>query len=207
MSNYNDSIKYLLDLPLNSPLKRLLKRELISCYDEFISLLHEDIEQQISQFEHNPQYYTSDSEDEMTAHIIRGLVLLGYTATHDAMNGGHADILVEDNKNNYTWLAEAKIYNGPKSIYKGYLQLTTRYTTGRLNENSSAILIYIHEKNKKSILGKWQDYLTNKKGEAIQVKNTFIDGTFVTSEEHDRSGIEQTIKHFGVSLHFDPQDR
>ena len=80
---------------------------------------------------------------------------MGYDANHDTKIGGHTDISVR--KNNFLWIGEAKKYSGYAYIFKGFLQLFTRYSNS--NHEDGALIIYMYKENTLAIIKKWKIYL------------------------------------------------
>ena len=122
---------------INPSLSNFAARQLAKTYDEFIEILYRDIDTVISQIQENPELRQKDSENRITIDIVTCLELLGYMASHDRKSGGHTDISVK--KSTFLWIGEAKIYHGCKYLWGGFLQLTTRYSTGDSTQRHGGI--------------------------------------------------------------------
>ena len=123
-------------------------------YEDFIEDLYKDLDRVIVEMESSRQYWqfahhNQNGEDSMTDFIKVGLRLIGYDASHNEKTGGHVDLLVK--KNDYRWIAEAKIYRDYQRLLGGFEQLC-RYTSGNDNQRSGALLIYIYNSNAKKTM-------------------------------------------------------
>jgi hypothetical protein len=181
-------------------------RVLATDYDGFIKILYFDIDKIIYQIEENPELRLQDGEDRLTIDIKNQLCCMGYNASHDTKIGGHADLLVK--KNNFTWIGEAKIHSSYNYLWEGFLQLTTRYSTGDSNQRDGGIFMYIRQKNANTIIEKWKNHLLNKElpdfnSEACENREL----SFFSTHKHEGSGRDFRIKHMPVILYFQPQDK
>jgi HEAT repeat protein/energy-coupling factor transporter ATP-binding protein EcfA2 len=174
--------------------------------NKFIDNLYNDIENIISNIQRNPEVRQHDNEDRLTVEIVTHLRGLGYSAHHDPQVGGHVDILVE--KNNFTWLGEAKIFGDNNDLWEGFQQLTTRYSNGDINQNHVGLIIYIFKENVKLIMEKWQSYLQDKNIPNYDCKPVKPGSSvFTSSYMHQSSGQIFHVRHMPIILHFDPKDR
>ncbi|AFY58953.1 hypothetical protein Riv7116_6628 [Rivularia sp. PCC 7116] len=202
----NLSLRELQNLEQHIPgLGRFPSRFLVTNYNKFIELLYEDIDDIIYQIQENPELRQKDSEDRLTIDIRDQLRRLGYDASHDSKFGGHADLLVK--KGNFTWIGEAKIHSSYNYLWEGFLQLTTRYSTGDFNQRDGGIFIYIRQKNASAIIEKWKNHLLSKElpdytYEACENREL----SFFSTHKHEGSGKDFRIKYIPVILYFQPQD-
>jgi HEAT repeat protein len=174
--------------------------------NKFIDNLYNDIENIISNIQRNPEVRQRDNENRLTVEIVTHLRGLGYSAHHDPQVGGHVDILVE--RNNFTWLGEAKIFGDNNDLWEGFQQLTTRYSNGDINQNHVGLIIYIFKENVKLIMEKWQSYLQDKNLPNYDCKPVKPGSSvFTSSYMHQSSGQIFHVRHMPVILHFDPKDR
>lgn len=184
-----------------------ISRNLVDNYNDFIKILYKDIDKIVFLKQENPELYQKDPENRITIDIVMSLKIMGYNAAHDTKIGGHTDISVK--KNNYTWIGEAKIFEGNSSLWKGFQQLNTRYSTGDFNQKDGGLLIYIRNNNKtgKAVIDNWKNFLVSKK-----LKNYSTEEcsdrplSFFSKHLHDRSGQIFTVKHIPLLLNFNPQD-
>lgn len=184
-------------------------RILAEDYNDFIDILYNDIDKTIYQIEENPELRQNDKEDRLTIDIKNQLCCMGYDASHDSKIGGHTDLSVR--KNSFLWIGEAKIFHGGYDhIWEGFLQLSTRYSTGDSNQQDGGIFIYIRHSDANSILEKWKEKLVEKEQELPNYtykpckKRTI---SFFTTHTHEGSGRNYTIRHMPVMLYFQPQDK
>lgn len=185
----------------------------VDSYDKFIFIIYEELDYIIADLTDNPELSFGDSEDRTTIDIVRSLKSalrkrIFFNVSHDTKIGGHADIIITYNK--YRWIAEAKIYKGSYAwIYKGLLQLITRYSKGDDNNKEGALIIYIKKENTKNIMTAWREKLQNKTicnkpyefYECNKSKQAFY-----SIQEHPRSGECFKVRHIPVSLNFNPLD-
>jgi hypothetical protein len=175
-------------------------------YDQFIENLYIDIDNIIKKIQENPKVRQDDDEDRLTVDITDNLTHIGYKASHDEMIGGHADLVVR--KKDYIWIGEAKKHSDYDWLWKGFNQLTTRYTTGDTNQNNGGLLIYVFGKNANRVMSKWQEFLTTQSLPDYSwepCKNREL--AFFSKHTHDKSGLSFRVRHMPILLYFSPQDR
>ncbi|MEQ9486933.1 NACHT domain-containing protein [Coleofasciculus sp. F4-SAH-05] len=173
---------------------------------DFIRGFYEDIDKVIYQIQENPELRQNDTEDRLTIDIVNQLRNFGYNASHDTKSGGHVDITVR--KNGFLWLGEAKIYKDNNYLWEGFLQLTTRYSSGDSNQEHGGLLIYIRDEDASSIMEKWQNYLLEKSLADYSFRPCHIRSlAFISTHRHERSGQAFHVRHIPVMLHFAPKDR
>lgn len=205
--NISFSLRNLKDLgELVPELGDFLRRYNPEDYDEFIENLYIDIDQIIKRIQENPEVRQYDSEDRLTVDIKDMLSSMGYKASHDEKIGGHADLVVR--KKDYVWIGEAKKHNDYPWLWKGFNQLTTRYTTGDTNQNNGGLLIYVFRKNANLVMTKWQEFLTTQnlpdyRWEPCKKREL----AFFSNHTHDKSGLPFRVRHMPILLYFSPQDR
>ncbi len=112
-------------------------------YDDFIGILNSDLEDLIGLVEADAKDFIESSEDELNRELVRLLRARFYSASHDHDEGGHVDIRVQSRDGRYSWLAEAKLDNGPAYLEKGVHQLTDRYVRGTPGHNCGALIVYV----------------------------------------------------------------
>jgi hypothetical protein len=182
-------------------------RVLVSTYDEFIERLYRDLDSIISFLQKDPGVRKNDSEDRLTVEIVGLLCQSGYNAEHDAKIGGHTDLSVR--KNDFLWIGEAKIHSNYDYLWEGFLQLSTRYSTGDTNQKNGGLIIYIRGSNAKSVMDNWRIWLSRK--EEIEEYNScdceLRELVFLSTHKHERSGLPFHVRHMPVLLHFDPKDK
>jgi hypothetical protein len=138
-------------------INRFLDRILVEKYDEFIETLYQDFDSIITLIQANAELRQNDSEDRLTIDIKNQLNCMGYAASHEEKHGGHTDLLVK--KCNYIWIGEAKIHRDYEYLWKGFLQLSTRYSTGDIDQMNGGMIIYIFNQDTRSVMETWQNRL------------------------------------------------
>lgn len=175
-------------------------------YEEFIDYLYRDIEEAILELEGSRNYCAKDSEERLTLSIVSFLKANRYLASSEENQSGHCDLTVK--LKGYTWLGEAKIYSSPSVLFKGFKQLTTRYSAGTYQASCGGLLIYIRKQNACKIMSGWSDFLRDKQKDVnINICSSNNPLRFITTHVHSASGLDYTVKHMGVVMHFDPKDR
>ncbi len=184
-------------------------RMLAGTYEEFISVLYDDIDKIVSKMEENPELLIKTSEDALTIQIINSLHFMGYDSSHETKIGGHADLVVKKPIKNWLWIGEAKIHKDYAWLLKGFNQLTTRYSTGNDNNCQGGLLIYIRNINAKNVMDKWKEHL-EKQDDIEELKITPCPNnslSFYSSHNHQRTGLEFKVRHVPLVLCFKPQDK
>lgn len=181
-------------------------RVLAKTYDDFIKVLYLSIDKIIYQIQENPELRQNDSEDRLTIDVKNQLCCLGYDASHDSKIGGHTDLSIR--KGDFLWIGEAKIHSSYDFLWEGFLQLSTRYSTGDFNQKDGGIFIYIRNKDAASVVQKWNNYLKDKNLQDYSCRQCDMrEISFVSTHKHERSGKPFQVRHMPVILYFDPQDK
>lgn len=167
-------------------------------HDAFISRLHQELGRIIQLIESGPKERAADGEDRLTMELVSCLTSAGYIAVKDPTQGGHVDVLVTPKQNqSMRWIGEAKIWNGVEYLHGGMEQLLTRYATGR--EKHLGFIIYIKKAKAAKLILKWRGYV---KGLPVcYARSTECIDQFSFSSNHvHQSGIEVTVRHFGINI-------
>lgn len=182
-------------------------RMLAQTYEEFVSVLYKDIDRIVITMEKNPELQQNDSEDRLTIEIRGILEHSGYDATHEEKIGGHADLVVK--KNDWLWIGEAKIHYDYGHLFKGFQQLSTRYSTGGSYNSQGGMLIYIFGAKAKIVMDTWKTHLKEKMGEDnlefFECQANLL--YFYSEHSHQRTGLAFKVRHIPFCLHFDPKDK
>ncbi|WP_108860240.1 hypothetical protein [Ruegeria sp. Alg231-54] len=148
-----------------------------------------------------------EDEDSLTIQVCDMLTHSGIKATHNASVGGHCDIVVEE-RDDFLWLAEAKIHSKYSWLDKGFQQLSTRYSTGNPGQDNGDVLIYCFVKDAVEKLSKWRKALEDKNPNVTtsegEVGNPL---TFESTHKHECSGLNFHVRHKVVSLYWRPKDK
>lgn len=178
-------------------------------YDDFANLVERAITWCARQLSENPKDVSGSNENALTFQFVRSLRDLAFDASLDATVGGHCDLVVRYG-DRYLWLGEAKIYTSYQWLAKGYLQLTTRYSTGEEGADRGGLLIYFKKGDAPKIMSEWSRQLgvrkSKRNGAEIKVSASSPPAASITStQQHYRSGRDYRVKHFAVSIVWDPE--
>lgn len=206
--NQNISLEMLMFAAKSNPgIKSALDLLLVSNYDDFIIGLNRDLDSCINIMEEDPKIRREDGEDRLTSEIVLALRFKGYQVEHDAMVGGHCDIVVR--YGNYTWLGEAKIHGAYDYLFQGFQQLCTRYASGTPMSNHGGLLIYIRNNDALAVVNSWRTHLSGKSLKDYHESECEMRPllAFNSSHKHERSGLPYYVRHVGIVLGFDPKDK
>jgi hypothetical protein len=183
------------------------ERILVKTYEEFVSVLYKDIDAIVADVEENPELRQKHSEDSLTIEIKGNLKHMGYNASHETKIGGHADLVVK--KQNWLWIGEAKIHSSYDYLFKGFQQLTTRYSTGSYNDCQGGMLIYIKIGNVEQIMKKWEEHLKGKEEvTGLETSQCTVNPiSFYSTHHHQRTNLLFKVRHIPFNLYFSPEDK
>ena len=202
-----DQVQFLI---ASNPLaKNLLRKELVTTYDEFVDVLYDEMDIVISTLEENPQHHYDDNEDKITYSIVSMLKMRNYNATQGTTNGGNVDITVKGINPLWSWIGEAKIYATLKNLQEGFLQLTTRYRNASPVYAQRGLLAYTKRADSTAHLKEWDDHVTNLKlPDFTRADCSKRPGmAFLTTHRDASSGQPVTIRHNVIALYHLPEDR
>lgn len=175
-------------------------------YDEFVETVDMAVSYSCNEMARNPQLVQGHSEDQLTLRIVSGLDHLGLDARFDSTTGGHCDVTVQFG--DYLWLAEAKINTDTGWLWKGFQQLTTRYSTGEPGGSHGGMLIYCFNARTDKQMEIWRERLTKEdSGIRLEDESKYVAAAFRSRSISDRTGVELNVLHVPVSLLFEPRDR
>ncbi|MGO1163295.1 hypothetical protein ACTOV4_15275 [Brucella sp. C7-11G] len=174
-------------------------------YEAFIGLVDRAVTFVVGEITSDPSSKQEMSEDELTEFLRLGLKSMGFNATHDTKTGGHCDIVIEEH-GDLKWLGEAKKVDETDSnwLFQGYLQLTTRYTNGRLDQAHGGMIIYSYIENTVNMMATWQKYLFNKQSSVSLHQSNATGTVFTTKDLIASSGTDYYVRHIPVQLYFKP---
>ena len=152
----------------------------------------------------NRHLNNKQSEDELTVQIVAQLVQFQVVATHDTQIGGHCDIVVAG-PNHYQWIGEAKIHSSYQWLCDGFLQLSTRYGTAMPGQSQGEVIIYCRSQNALRVLQNWKEKLEELGLARVIDDRCCEDLWFRTSHLCRNSGLEFSVRHVIVPLHFAPE--
>ena len=141
-------------------------------------------------------------EDALSAILNISLQNLNLDAGAKFVNG-NTDITVQ--YNSYKWLGEAKFGADVGKVLKGYLQLTTRYTTGMDGQSSGGMLIYCPHGSAKTALAGWRAALQHEFPDC-NARDGSSDLIFRSEDTCMATDAKLDIVHIAVPLFHNPQD-
>lgn len=204
MSSLGDAI----DLVGKSYLLDRLLVQVPRNYDEFISNLYREMDLAISFMESDAADFMIAEEDLISRALIRSLKQKCFIATHETDSGGHCDITVNSADQAYSWLGEAKRWNGPAYIKGGFDQLLQRYSKGTPGHNHGGLLLYIQKDRCADLVKAWRDHLDSiaVQYEALQLADDVERPglAFRSTQVHERigdAGPRYNVRHVGISLY------
>lgn len=179
--------------------------------DAFADCVERDVEAIIGGLESNAKVREKDGEDRLTDEIVQSLRHMGYQATRDEGQNGNCDVTVRSKNDQFLWLAEAKIHKDYDYLWQGFLQLTTRYSTGTNRCSRGAMLIYIRNVDARSVMDTWLEELgqrTFDSGIGVSCKPDPANPLRLDSvHPHKKSGQDYAVRHFGIVLHVGAEDK
>lgn len=193
---------------LSPGLASALDRGYTKSYDFFVEKLYQDIDEVTAVIERGRDVRRDDSEDRTTEEIVSFLIGRGYAATANSHQSGHCDITVE-NRAGLVWLGEAKKHSDYDYLWKGFNQLTTRYSTGAPSSTSGGMLIYIRtQKPASDVIAEWRQRL------GVQGLTDYVESdcserpglSFYSHHKHGVSGLTYSVRHMGIMMAFAPKD-
>jgi hypothetical protein len=172
----------------------------------FLEGFYKVLDAHMEAFASGPQFFPKDAygEDRVTFFLTLLLKTSGYTVTRDE-KAGNPDMVLS--WNGHSWIGEAKIYKGPASILEGWLQLTTRYSSGTKRQCTGGVLCYFYGENALAARNDWRERLSQEE-EGVTLSDCHLDPiAFRTSHNHRKTGLPFQVRHSFAILSHDPQDR
>ncbi|MBS9525978.1 hypothetical protein KI659_18300 [Litoribacter alkaliphilus] len=189
---------------------QLLKERLgVDSYEGFVKALYRDLDWCVEKVQNEKKYLQPDNngEDRISAFIRNSLEGLMYYADAKFVAGGNTDLTIKSFNGQFQWIGEAKLVDSVNNshIWGGFLQLAKRYTNG--DETNGGILIYIFASDAKSLMRKYKEYTTTKKGYNFTYEDckTRLAGGFYSTHKHHSSGLDFKTRHIPVILHYNPE--
>ena len=189
----------------NTPADIQLRLSAATTQKEFLEQIERAVDWSISRLVQGRKHHQDMSEDQRTVAIVDMLGAMGIQAKHDAEIGGHTDISIEL-RDGFLWLAEAKNWTGCSWIFKGYRQLMTRYSTGMPNQDQGAIIIYFEQEGASTLMSKWKKSLGDRVTFTAETSD-ISEVAFRTTHNHRGVGRSYHVKHLGVPLYWNPEDK
>lgn len=171
-----------------------------------LELIESAIDYAIQELAQTRHHRLSDGEDRITVDIVSMLKPMGIQASHDTDVGGHCDIVIRG-KDNFLWLAEAKIHGAYDWDFKGFQQLSTRYSTGLTGQDHGGLILYCRGQDVAEVMRKWTDHVKEKIPELTISDCPSSPLNRRSVHTHPASGLPFHIRHTPVCLFFAPQDK
>jgi hypothetical protein len=178
-------------------------------FDQFVKVLHDDIDDIIKLMEANPHRHRNDSEDKLTFFIASMLKQRHYRAELGVVRGGSVDLTVEGLEEEFVWICEAKIFNSISSVQEGFLQLAERYRPADNLNAKAGMLIYIARPNSVRLMDSWMKKIKTMSMSDITVTacTTRPKLSFFSNHTARHSGLPVHVRHMSVTLFQDPIDK
>ncbi|EMY7639953.1 hypothetical protein ABCT75_004039 [Citrobacter freundii] len=188
-------------------------------FDEFSRSVLLSLKSAVQSIEKNSDKYYSLNEEQLSTTISLLIERAGFKTKNEPSVRGHVDIFVE--KDNFSWLIEAKIGYDNQKIFEGLLQLASRYLT---NQTSACLLLYFRQSDIKTSFQSWKDFLQKKEWVTYARKHDILDkcmfsfnssqvtsdalcfGYSFLSDIKTTAGEDVNIYHVGANLHYSPFD-
>jgi hypothetical protein len=175
-------------------------------YNEFVTVVESSLCYAAQQLGRDAAVHKKSDENVLTHNILASLKGVGLIARFDASVNGHCDISVYHG-NEYLWLGEAKIDNGPAYLYDGYLQLVHRYSTGQPRECCGGIIIYSRQARIDQRMAGWKGKLSeelNLDMEHFKDVDSCVSCCFQFFRTSEKTGQSLKIFNLPVALYHKP---
>jgi len=177
------------------------------CYAEFVDVVETAVAQICNELARDPQMHYGQKEDHITYGLVGRLKVFGFHAAFDTTVGGHCDVVVKWN-DDLIWLAEAKHYTSNSWLWKGYQQLSSRYSTGEPRGSRGGMLIYCSKPRTDLLMESWKGYMLDQCSDFVfEPKPDRLANAFSSHAVSNRTGVAEVVTHFPVSIYFEPLDR
>lgn len=173
-------------------------------HSEFVKLVHRGMVWSTRELARNKNIIEGMTEDQLTLLLLAPLKGAGFAAYHDANVGGHCDISIEFD-DDVVWLGEAKKHASYGDLLGGFRQLADRYSSGLVGQLDGGLVIYVFNKNAKSVMENWLAYLKDN----VALKSCSFDESSLIGlsvSQHVGSGNDIIVCHYPAVLFHDPTD-
>jgi len=187
----------------------------VQSYDNFKQFIRIELDEAIKYMEQNVNKISFDlSEDQLTLILLSNIKNphMGIQAFHEDNQRGHCDITIK--LHNYTWHGEAKKHTSAYSyLFKGYAQLTERYSSGSADSCSGGLIIYSKNIRCKDMMDSWSEHLKKcapriHACRSIEIEPCQVNPlVFHSRHTHKTSGLPYEVTHYPINFHYDPADR
>ncbi|MEB5993649.1 hypothetical protein MXL79_10825 [Serratia ureilytica] len=188
----------------------------LQSYDNFTEFVRFKLDYAVSELESTANKIGFEqTEDALTLYLL-ALVkepLVGFDAYHEVNQRGHCDITLK--LGDFVWHGEAKKHSsGYAYLFKGYAQLTERYSTGSVTSCSGGLIIYNNNQLCSDVMMKWKNFLQKN---AVRIhaskispllsgcnKNPLV---FYSVHKHTLTNLDYRVIHYPINFYHDPKDR
>lgn len=183
-------------------------------YDGFKALIRKRLDKAVKKFESQTNKMKYEfGEDALTLYLMALLEdeTLGLIAYHEVNERGHCDITITFGE--FIWHGEAKRHMGGYAyLFKGYGQLTERYSTGTEIAKSGGLIIYTENSNCLQMMNAWESHVKKcaprihvNKGFSIThcPKNQLV---LISNHTHTVSGLDYEVIHYPINFYHKPVD-
>lgn len=181
-----------------------LQMSLASTHSERLKLVEGAIDYLAQEFTKTRQVRQDMSEDALSIEIVIGLKCMGIQASHDTQYGGHCDIVVEA-KDDFLWIAEAKIHRAYDWLLQGFEQLDKRYATGLPGQDAGEMIIYCKGQRADQVTEEWHRRLAEARPDVTF--EALGDDPLVrrSTHTHTGTGAPFKVRHKTIPLYFKPE--
>lgn len=177
-------------------------------YEDFAKLIDEVLVEGIHHMELNPQHQQNRREEALTDSLLQHVIALGLDASAETSVGGHCDVIIRHTPKRWLWLGESKIHSDYNHLRGGMNQLLYRYGNANGCSSHGALIIFIYNKKATKVINEWKKKLIEYP-DTDEIIPSQQRPAFCFSSHHketERTGLPFTIKHFGISLHYETND-
>ncbi|UWU27277.1 hypothetical protein N2600_18150 [Rhizobium sp. WSM1274] len=187
----------------STPVQIMLDMILATSHDQRAAQVERAVDWVSQEFVKTSHIRQTMGEDLLTIEIITSMKAMGFDAAHDTQYGGHCDIVVEA-RDDFLWIAEAKIHKGYDWLLAGFEQLDRRYSTGLAGQDTGEMIIYCFVERADLVLSEYQSRLTGSR-EDVKFDQDITQGLFRRSvHTHVNTGRDFRVRHSIVPLYFSP---
>ncbi len=204
MTDHKDSIAFIKAALGNStPAQIMLDMVLATTHEERLKLVERAVDWVSQEFVKTSHVRQEMSEDALTIEIVTSMKAMGFQAAHDTQYGGHCDIIVEA-RDDFLWIAEAKIHKSYGWLLGGFEQLDRRYSTGLAGQDAGEMIIYCFGARADLVLAEYQSRLKAARNDVV-FDDAIEHRLFRRSTHaHENTGRDFRVRHTIVPLYFKP---
>ena len=193
--------------------RNTLRRLFATTYAEFLDVLYDDLAVALKLLDDSANNYPENEPEDATTNRL-SFILSGmdYSASHNKQAGGNVDLTVEVTRRNFSWIGEAKRFEGVGDMREGYLQLATRYRASMDSEGvlHGGLIGYIRKPNASDLMNSWQAHfvaMPEAGGPSIVPCTRRKNLGFVSEHKHQDYGLPLRVWHMCAVMRVAPQDR